>query len=390
MKKNKIIALVLASLTTLSMLVGCGTNVETVTPSNGDTIENKTDIEANDTTTGTTVYEDLLYVPASSETKVFSSTIEGSKTDQIAFTYDGGEIGIDMYAYGLSQGFFEVENAYIYAGESLEDIVYADYFEEAKSFAQDYLSQALAIDQILVENAFVVPKDLLEYVDYEIDYAEEQMGTEAFEATLLQMGISREGFRNEQIRVYSFETALNEIYGKNEEDLYADYEENYIKAQHILIAFPLDETGNVIEDQREETIKRAEEVLALVNAGDQTFQELMAEYNEDPGQPLAGYAFKEGYMVEEFENSAKSLKEDEVSGLVETIYGVHIVKNIPSSQENYDQNLESINTIEYYVNSEIASQDLYARMLEIKETFKETDLVSTVTADNYKTFFIVD
>jgi len=107
----------------------------------------------------------------------------------------------------------------------------------------------------------------------------------------------------------------------------------YVRAKHILICFPEEgegENGEVTEAQKQETFNKANEVLALVNNGDD-FDSLVQQYGEDPGMSSypGGYYFTTGKMVPEFEETTFALAEGETSGLVETTYGYHIILRLP-------------------------------------------------------------
>lgn len=101
-----------------------------------------------------------------------------------------------------------------------------------------------------------------------------------------------------------------------------------VKASHILKKFPEDAT----DEQKVETKTAAEELLETVNAelaAGTEFAELAKEHSDDTSAAQGGDLgyFERGRMVKPFEEAAfDTLKPGEVSGLVETIYGYHIIK----------------------------------------------------------------
>jgi len=97
-----------------------------------------------------------------------------------------------------------------------------------------------------------------------------------------------------------------------------------VKARHILIGFK----GDMTEDQKKELRKKAEDVLKKAKGGDD-FAQLASEYSDDPGSKTKGGElgyFPKGNMVPEFENAAFNLKPGEISDVIETPYGYHIIK----------------------------------------------------------------
>ncbi|MBI4409153.1 MAG: peptidylprolyl isomerase [Gemmatimonadetes bacterium] len=72
----------------------------------------------------------------------------------------------------------------------------------------------------------------------------------------------------------------------------------------------------------------AEETLAKVRAGED-FAQLAKRYSDDPGSREKGGDlgwFRQGQMVKQFEEMAYRLRPGEVSGIVETAFGFHIIK----------------------------------------------------------------
>jgi peptidyl-prolyl cis-trans isomerase D len=112
------------------------------------------------------------------------------------------------------------------------------------------------------------------------------------------------------------------------EDYYYAHRETYrspkeIRARHILIQTdPRD--PEAFAQAREEL----ESILANIKAGS-SFAALARKYSQDPGSAEAGGDlgyFKNGEMPKPFEEVAFSLKPGEVSELVHTRYGYHIIK----------------------------------------------------------------
>lgn len=98
---------------------------------------------------------------------------------------------------------------------------------------------------------------------------------------------------------------------------------NQVHAQHILFM-----TVQKTDAEVEETKKKAEEVLKEAKKGGK-FDELAKKYSEDPGSKDKGGDLgwiRQGQTVPEFEKTAFSLGPGQISDLVKTQYGFHIIK----------------------------------------------------------------
>ena len=131
----------------------------------------------------------------------------------------------------------------------------------------------------------------------------------------------------EMAAVYADIDANPDRYIGEDHSIYNVKDPQTISTKHILIA--IDEE-NGVDDKAAK--KEANEVLKKIKNGED-FDSLIEEYNDDSGQPKDGYSFGKGEMVEEFEKAAFALKIGEISGLVKTEYGYHIIKRVVSIDE---------------------------------------------------------
>jgi peptidyl-prolyl cis-trans isomerase D len=100
---------------------------------------------------------------------------------------------------------------------------------------------------------------------------------------------------------------------------------NRVHVQHILFM-----TVGKTDAEVEEVKKKAEDVLKQVKKGGK-FEDLAKKYSEDPGSKDKGGDLSwitQGQTVPEFEKTAFSLAPGQVSDLVKTQYGFHIIKVI--------------------------------------------------------------
>lgn len=131
-------------------------------------------------------------------------------------------------------------------------------------------------------------------------------------------------------------------------------ETSYYKAQHILLLYPDDYDTSSLSTTAENPITDADtsslvyqQMLdiqqQLENGAD--FTQLEEEYSEDANTVqnyLDGLVFTDGEMVQQFEDTVKSLDLNEVSGIIKTSYGYHIVKRVPLTEEDIQETAQSL------------------------------------------------
>ncbi len=116
------------------------------------------------------------------------------------------------------------------------------------------------------------------------------------------------------------------------------------KVSHILIKTPLPgPDGKVDEKGVADAQKRAEDLLKQLKAG-ANFEELAKKYSEDPGSAKEGGSLGwigRGRTVPEFEKVAFSLPKGQISGLVKSSYGFHIIR-VDDRQEAHMKTFDEV------------------------------------------------
>lgn len=116
------------------------------------------------------------------------------------------------------------------------------------------------------------------------------------------------------------ESDIKDFYDKNPERF---QQPEQVRASHILIRLP--EGGSA--EQKKAARAKAEDVLAQVKAGGD-FAALARQHSQDGSAPQGGDLnfFQRGQMVPAFEEAAFALQPGQVSGVVESPFGFHIIK----------------------------------------------------------------
>ena len=133
------------------------------------------------------------------------------------------------------------------------------------------------------------------------------------------------------------------------EGYYRDHRDAYrvpeqVKVSHVLIKTPLPgPDGKVDEKAAAEAQRRAEDLLKQLKSGAK-LEDLAKKYSEDPGSAKEGGSLGwigRGQTVPEFEKTAFSLPKGQISDLVKSSYGFHIIR-VDDKQDAHVKSLDEV------------------------------------------------
>jgi len=190
----------------------------------------------------------------------------------------------------------------------------------------------LLLGEALKAKAVIPPGDLDKALKAEYDRAG---GEQGFLEALKTNGISIDHVKKsleEQSLINSFleGTFAKEAQVKPEDVEKAYGEDKTASVRHILLL-----TQGKNEQEKTEARKKIEDILAKAKAGED-FAALAKQSSEDPGSKDNGglyEGFARGAMVKPFEDAAFSVPVGQISGIVETTYGYHILQIVDRKKE---------------------------------------------------------
>jgi parvulin-like peptidyl-prolyl isomerase len=190
----------------------------------------------------------------------------------------------------------------------------------------------LLLGEALKAKAVIPPGDLDKALKAEYDRAG---GEQGFLDALKTNGISIDHVKKsleEQLLINSFlEAALSKEAQVKPEDVEKAYgEDKTASVRHVLLL-----TQGKNEQEKADIRKKIEDILAKAKAGED-FAALAKQFSEDPGSKDNGGLYQDfarGAMVKSFEDAAFSVPVGQISGIVETTYGYHILQVVDRKKE---------------------------------------------------------
>ncbi len=248
---------------------------------------------------------------------------------------------------------------------------------ELEAFRTEILDQLVAEELLYQEalNQNLEPGE--QAVESQFQQMRSQFGTdEEWQQALTQNQTSEEELRTQIERNALIQqliaTAVTDLEPVNEADIQAFYDENrelfdqgsQIAARHILISTEELETDEEIADAR----SRAEAIRDELRAG-ADFATLAQERSEGPSGPRGGElgTFGRGQMVAPFEQAAFALEVGEISDVVQTQFGFHVIE-VTEKLESAVVPLEQVSqNIGQYLGQQRQAEALAAYVDELRE-----------------------
>ena len=174
----------------------------------------------------------------------------------------------------------------------------------------------------------------------------------------------------------AFNAIMEDTYGANGEKLSeADVlawanDNNYVRCKHILFLTKNDDGTDMTDEEKAEVRKEAETTLEELRALESDCETMMARFDElmaeadDPGMTNFpdGYIFTDDQMVQEFEDGTRALADYEISDIVESSYGYHIILRLPLDPDGKTLSQDS-GTGDYMTLRADAANELFNNML---------------------------
>jgi peptidyl-prolyl cis-trans isomerase D len=139
------------------------------------------------------------------------------------------------------------------------------------------------------------------------------------------------------------------------------------RASHILIGLK----KGASDEEKAAAKAKAQKLLEQTRSNPGDFAKLAKENSEDPGSAERGGDldfFGKGMMVKPFEDTAFKLKEGEISDLVESDFGYHIIK-VTGVQP---ASVKSLDEVKGEIATEIKKQQAVKKYSELAEAFSDT------------------
>lgn len=264
--------------------------------------------------------------------------------DDTVMTVNGSEVSWDEYMYWLAYASNQLAQKYSYAGTEVDYTNDEDLTLIFKSAKEAVTQQHVILSKAAELGIEVDENEIDELIqNYIKNYCGEDATEEDFEALLKDSYSTLDTFKTMVRSNFLYSDLIDSMYGEagadiSDEDIQSFADKNqFVTATHILL-LNTDDEGKELSDSAKEKLKNqaegfVEELKAIEDTKErlERFNEIKAEFCQDTGKEAFpdGYCFTTGTMVESFDTAARELGEYEVSEVVESDYGYHVIMRLP-------------------------------------------------------------
>lgn len=222
----------------------------------------------------------------------------------------------------------------IAANPGLSPEVNMQEYIKMKNKVLDYMiDQELIFQEAKKQNLLASDKE----VDDTIAEVKQNFSSDAeFQMVLKRQGFTEKNYRDMVKRIATMRKFIEvrikplakPVTEKDVTEFYEAHKSGFVdrervRARHILIKV----APNASAQQKAEAKNRIQSILQEIKPGGSNFAELAKKYSQCPSAQQGGDLgyFARGQMVKPFEDTAFSLRVGQVSGIVETDFGYHII-----------------------------------------------------------------
>ena len=153
---------------------------------------------------------------------------------------------------------------------------------------------------------------------------------------------------------------IKDFYDANSAKFQSDEQRH---ARHILIA------AGTTDKEKTAAKAKAADILAQLRKAPKSFEALAVKYSQDPSGAKGGDlgTFGRGAMVKPFDDAVFSMKVNQISDLVESEFGYHIIRLDGISGQN-----TSFDSLKLQIKGELSWQKAQAKYAELADDFSNT------------------
>jgi len=254
------------------------------------------------------------------------------------------------------------------------------------------INKELLFQQSKKAGVAITEEDINQRYDF---YRQRHADEKAFLKWMHQMGLSETRLKRDIEQVLAINTYISkdivphvEVTEKEMQEYYDDHKESFrqpemVRASHILIKLDPGADEERKEAAKEELLRIRKRIIKGENFG-----ELAKKFSQGPSASRGGDLgyFARGKMVKEFEDAAFSMKPGQVSGIVETSYGFHLIQTMDHRASTIDTLEEVHARLQQFLNQGKIKKAIDQKVEELKQQSKiERFLPRNGGAENTRT-----